>query len=106
MKNDSNLLIYMPLGKAPASRSQLFCRGTCESESAIFPGMWDLRVRVSYFEADLRVRVSYFGPTCESESAILDVKKPPTSQSQPFFRTTCESESAIFQGPGVGSDAA
>src|SRR5215831_10456357 len=77
MKNDSNLLIYMPLGKAPASRSQLFCRGTCESESAIFPGMWDLRVRVSYFgcqkatyesesaifQGHLRVRVSYFsGP--------------------------------------------
>ena len=62
----------MPLGKAPASQSQLFCRGTCESESAIFPGMWDLRVRVSYF-----------GLTYESESAILG---RPAIQSQLFFR--------------------
>src|SRR4029450_1820945 len=85
----------MPLRKEPASQSQLFCRVTCESESAILPGMCDLRVRVSYFEADLRVRVSYLGLTYESESAILDDKKPPTSQSQLFCRVTCESESAI-----------
>ena len=75
----------------------------------MLPGMCDLRVRVSYFEANLRVRVSYFGLTYESESAILrltyesesailDDKKPPTSQSQLFCRATYESESAILQG--------
>jgi hypothetical protein len=90
--------------------------------------MWDLRVRVSYFEADLRVRVSYFGLTYESESAILGrpasqsqlfwmskshlrvrvsyFAVAPASQSQLFCSGTCESESAILQGPGAGSDAA
>src|SRR5215813_9107491 len=98
----------MPLRKEPASQSQLFCRVTCESESAMLPGMCDLRVRVSYFEADLRVRVSYFEadlrvrvrgfePTCESESEVLEDKKQPASQSQLFCRVTCESESAILQ---------
>ena len=98
MKNDSNLLIYMPLGKAPASQSQLFFRGTCESESAIFPGMWDLRVRVSYFEADLRGRVSYFGPTYESESAILG---RPASQSQLFWMSKSHLRVRVsyFSGP-------
>jgi len=55
----------------------------------MLPGMCELRVRVSYFGADLRVRVSYFGLTYESESAILDDKKPPTSQSQLFFSVIC-----------------
>src|SRR5215467_459021 len=87
MKNDSNLLIYMPLGKAPTSQSQLFFRGTCESESAIFPGMWDLRVRVSYF-----------GPTYESESAIL---RRPTSQSQLFWMSKSHLRVRVsyFSGP-------
>jgi hypothetical protein len=107
--------------KQPASQSQLFCRVTCESESAILQGhlhgqgfrLRSIQLKVECLaacggEGMLLRKCSHVWQRsspkecsscpCESESDVLEDKKQPTSQSQMFCRATCELESDILQG--------